>query len=93
MEHQRRAAQVIFDVFRGGVILEIMVVHHLVNKAHIAVPIVLWPRLGHGDVEGEIGKLLFYFAEVILVEDLIGIARPVPIGHLAPRLERVEEMV
>ena len=90
--HHRWAADVVLDVFRSGMVLQIVVVQHLMNEAGVTVPIVLGLRFGEGDVELEVGKLLLDLAEVIHIEQFPHTATTVPIRHLAIGLEVLEQL-
>ena len=54
LEHERWAAEVVLDVLGCRVVLEIVVVDHLVDKAGEAGPIVLGKRLGESQVLFEV---------------------------------------
>src|SRR5690554_7410083 len=81
-----------FNVFRLLMLHQIIVVNHLVNKAHGTFPIVLrhWLRQSNG--KGEVGKLFFDSTEMLLIENLLLRAGPVPEGYLTTAFQGMEKV-
>src|SRR5690606_15569853 len=90
--HQRRSAKVVFDVLRSRVILEVIVIQTLVDKAYVSVafavfeallhfPVVLGKRFAKTDIELEVRELLLDSPEVINVEQFLLRATSIPVGN------------
>ena len=77
--HRPRAAHIVFYIFRSIVILQIVVIDHLVDKAHIACPVIFRLRIGKSDMELEVRKFSLYLAEVFFIENLVFGAGTIPI--------------
>ena len=77
-------------------VLQVMLIENVVDKALVAVPIILWQRIRKRHVPFEIVKLLGQLVEVFNKEHLFLGARAIPEGNLAiavlQTLELVEDM-
>ena len=58
LDHQGRAAEIIFDGLWIGVPAEIFVQHHLVNEPQMASPVIFGQGRGEREVES---KVMVYF--------------------------------
>ena len=70
--------QVIFNLFRFGMVLKVIVIDHLVDKPYVARPVVFRQRLGKADVEFEVGVVLFDLLELIGVKQFTEGAPAIP---------------
>ncbi len=84
--HGSGAAHVVFDVLGGGVVLEVGLVHDVVDEAR-GVGYASFVGCGVGTVEGEmeveVGEILLELTEVVEVEDLVEGAGAVEVVHLS----------
>ena len=71
LDHQRRAAQVVFNTGSIRVIGQILFLDHFVNESGRARPEVLWLRLGQREIESEVGELPGQSLEIVLVKNLL----------------------
>ena len=76
--HHRRAAEVVLDVFRRRMILEIVCEDNLVDKSNITLPIVFRLWLGKSDIEFEVWKLLFNTLKMVDIEKFANAATTIP---------------
>jgi hypothetical protein len=90
VDHERRSAQVVLDVFRGRVVLQVVVVEHLMDEALEARPVVLGQGIRERQVPLEVLELRRDGVEVLHVEGLAHAAGAVPVAHLAVRVEATE---
>ena len=84
--HGSGAAHVVFDVLGCGVVLEVGLVHDVVDEAW-GVGYASFVGSGVGTVEGEmeveVGEILLELTEVVEVEDLVEGAGAVEVVHLS----------
>lgn len=88
--HHRRTAQIVFDIFRGRVILQMIFVDHVMNEPDVSLPVVFWLGFREGDIELEVGEVLFDFFEMVDIEKLAQASPAVPIGNLSIGLPILE---
>ena len=84
--HRPRTAHIVFDVLGSGVVLEVGVVHHVVDEA-CGVGYASFVGSGNGTIEGqmevEVGEVLLQLMEVVKVEDLVEGTGTVEVVHLS----------
>ena len=94
--HRSGAAHIVFDVLGGGMVLEVGVVHHVVDEAG-CVGYAGFVGCGVGTVESqmevEVGEVLLELMEVVEVEDFVEGAGTVEVVHLSVgAVERAREV-
>ena len=88
--HRARSAQVVLDVLRRRVVLQVPVVQHLMDESDRSGPAVLRERLREREMPLEVGVVGLQRIEFLSVEGFQPAARAVPERHLALRAEAME---
>lgn len=90
--HHRWSADVVLDVFRGGVLTQIVLQQDLMNEALVPRPIVFWKWLGKSDIELEVRKFFLDRAEVIDVKQFPHTPSAVPVRHFTAGSKILEQL-
>ncbi len=94
--HGSGTAHVVFDVLGGWVVLEVGLVHNVVDEAGgvgYAGFVGCWVGTVEGQMEVEVGEVLLELTEVVEVEDLVEGAGAVEVVHLSVgAMERAREV-
>ena len=81
LRHRAGTTHVVFNIFGSLVVFQIIIEHDLMDKSHIAAPIVVRFGIRQCDVELEIWKFLFDLFKITFVENLTPRACPIPEGN------------
>jgi hypothetical protein len=78
--HHWRTTDVVFDVLGRRVVLQVLIVQHLMDKARVAIPMVFGQWVRQGDMKFEVGEFFFNLIELIRIKQLPTAAATVPVG-------------
>ena len=89
--HHWRTADVVLNVFRSGVLAEVVLKQDLVNESNVSIPVVLFLWFRESNIELEVREILFDLAKVIDVKQFTKATATVPITNFAIGLLAFEE--